>query len=110
MRRINTTGFKIAKRGTFREINRQIALNLVRAKQPISRADLARVMGMRRGAVSLLVNELLASPLVFEGGRGETKRAGKGMPLYIETLRRCALAVDLTFSRTSLLATDLLGH
>ena len=44
----------------FREINRQIALNLVREKQPISRADLARLMGMRPAAVSLLVNELLA--------------------------------------------------
>jgi hypothetical protein len=33
MRRLNPTGFKIAKRGTFREINRQIAWNLVRAKQ-----------------------------------------------------------------------------
>ena len=45
---------------TSREINRQIALNLVREKQPISRADLARLMGVRRGAISRLVNELLA--------------------------------------------------
>ena len=49
MRRISPTGFRIARRGTFREINRQIALNLVRAKQPISRAELARLMGVRRG-------------------------------------------------------------
>ena len=35
-------------------------LNLVRARQPISRADLARPMGVRRGAVSLIVNDLLA--------------------------------------------------
>ena len=29
MRRISTTAFRIARRGTFREINRQIALNLL---------------------------------------------------------------------------------
>jgi hypothetical protein len=32
----------LARRGTSREINRQVALNLVRAQQPILRADLAR--------------------------------------------------------------------
>ena len=33
--------FRVATRGTSREINRSIVLNLVRAHQPISRADLA---------------------------------------------------------------------
>jgi predicted NBD/HSP70 family sugar kinase len=110
MRRINLDHFKIARRGTSREINRQIALNLVRAKQPISRAELARLMGLRRGAVTLLVNELLESGLVFEGDKGESKRGRKPMRLYIETRRRCALAVDVSASRTSLLVTDLLGQ
>src|SRR5687767_11418562 len=110
MRRINLDHFKIARRGTSREINRQIALNLVRAKQPISRAELARLMGLRRGAVTLLVNELLQSGLVFEGDKGESKRGRKPMRLYIETRRRCALAVDVSASRTSILVTDLLGQ
>lgn len=110
MRRINLDAFRIARRGTSREINRQIALNLVRARQPISRADLARLMGLRRGAVSLLVNELLSSGLVFQGAKGESKRGRKPMHLYIETRRRCALAVDISASRTSILATDLLGQ
>lgn len=110
MRRINLDAFRIARRGTSREINRQIALNLVRARQPISRADLARLMGLRRGAVSLLVNELLGSGLVFQGAKGESKRGRKPMHLYIETRRRCALAVDISASRTSILATDLLGQ
>jgi predicted NBD/HSP70 family sugar kinase len=110
MRRISTTAFRIARRGTFREINRQIALNLVRAKQPISRADLARLMGVRRGAVSRLVNELLRSGMVFEGAKGESKRGRKPRHLHIETRRRCAVAVDVSASRTSILVTDLLGR
>lgn len=110
MRRISPTAFKIARRGTSREINRQIALNLVRAKQPLSRADLARLMGVRRGAISLLVNDLLRSGLVFEGAKGESKRGRKPMHLYIETRRRCAVAVDVSKSRTLIMVTDLLGH
>ena len=66
MRKINPEDFKVARRGTTREINRQIALNLVRAHQPISRADLARLMNVRRGVVSLLVNELLSESLILK--------------------------------------------
>jgi predicted NBD/HSP70 family sugar kinase len=110
MRRISPTAFRIARRGTSREINRQIALNLVRAKQPVSRADLARLMGVRRGAVSLLVNDLMRSGLVFEGAKGESERGRKPMHLYIETRRRCAVAVDVNASRVLVMVTDLLGH
>jgi N-acetylglucosamine repressor len=110
MRRISPTAFRIARRGISREINRQIALNLVREKQPISRADLARLMGMRAGGVSLLVNELLEAKLVFEGAKGESKGGRKPTHLYLETRRRCAVAVDISASRTSILMTDLLGQ
>jgi len=110
MRRISPTSFRIARRGTSREINRQIALNLVRAKQPISRADLARLMGVRRGAVSRLVEDLLRTKQVFEGAKGESKRGRKPRHLYIDTRRSCALAVDVSASRMLVLVTDSLGH
>ena len=110
MRRISPTAFRIARRGTFREINRQIALNLVRANQPISRADLARLMGVRRGAITRLVDDLLGTGLVVEGAKGESKGGRKPMHLYIETRHRCAMAVDIAASRTSILITDLLGQ
>jgi predicted NBD/HSP70 family sugar kinase/biotin operon repressor len=110
VRRINPTTFRIARRGTSREINRQIALNLIRSKQPISRAELARVMGVRRGAISRLIDELLAAGLVFEGAKGESRRGRKPMHLHIETRLRCVVAVDVSASHTALLLTDLLGH
>ena len=110
MRRISTTTFRIARRGTSREINRQIALNLVRSRQPISRADLARLMGVRRGAISRLVEDLLRTKQVFEGAKGESKRGRKPRHLHIETRRSCAMAVDISASRTLMLVTDPLGH
>jgi predicted NBD/HSP70 family sugar kinase len=110
MRRINPTEFRIAHRGTSREINRQIALNLVRTRQPISRAELARLMGVRRGAISRLVQDLLDTQQIFEGAKGETKRGRKPQYLFIETRQRCVVAVDISASRTLVQVSDLLGH
>ena len=110
MRKINPNNFQVATRGTSREINRQIALNLVRTHQPISRADLARIMGLRRGAVSLIVNDLLAEGLVFEGATGESHRGRKPTFLYIDSRERCVVAVDIRVTRTFLMVTDLLGR
>jgi predicted NBD/HSP70 family sugar kinase len=67
-------------------------------------------MGLRPGAVSLIVNDLLRSGLVVEGAKGESKGGRKPTHLYIETRQRCAVAVDMSASHTAFLATDLLGH
>jgi predicted NBD/HSP70 family sugar kinase len=100
----------VATRGTPRQINRQIALNLIRTRQPISRADLARAMNMRRGAVSLLVNELIEEGLIFEGATGETSRGRKPKFLFLDTRSRCAVAVDVRATRTYFMVTDLVGR
>ena len=63
MRKINPRDFTLATRGTSREINRQIALTLVGTHQPVSRADLARLMETNRANVTFLINELLEEKL-----------------------------------------------
>ncbi|HEY6243624.1 MAG TPA: ROK family protein, partial [Pyrinomonadaceae bacterium] len=111
MRKINPHDFKVARRGTSRAINRQIALNLIRAHQPISRADLARLMNVRRGVASLLVSELLEEELIFEGAVGEAVGRGRRPTfLYIDTRQRCIVGVDVRASRTYIMITDLMGH
>jgi N-acetylglucosamine repressor len=109
MRRINPARFRIATRGTSRAINSQIVLNLVRAHQPISRADLARTMGVGRGAVTLIVNDLLKRRLIFEGATGEAVRGRKPTFLYIDSRRRAIIAADIRASETYLMLADLLG-
>ena len=110
MRKINPHDFKVARRGTTREINRQIALNLIRTHQPISRADLARLMNVRRGVASLLVSELLSESLIFEGALGEAVGRGRRPTfLYIDSRQRCVVGVDIRASRTYILVTDLMG-
>ena len=111
MRKINPHDFTVARRGTSREINRQIALNLIRAHQPVSRADLARLMNVRRGVASLLVSELLDEALIFEGAVGEAVGRGrKPTFLYIDSRERCVVGVDIRASRTYLMVTDLMGR
>ncbi len=110
MRRIDLNAFRLAQRDTPREINRRIVLNLIRARQPLSRADLARLMGARRGAVSVLVKDLIDEGLVFEGAKGEAVRGRKPQFLYIDTRRRSVVAVDLRPTRTSVMLTDVVGE
>ena len=108
VKRIHPEPIRVARRGTSREINRQILLNLVRAWQPVSRADLARLMGTRRGAISLIVNDLIAEGVLFEGAKGEAARGRKPKFLYIDSRKRSVIAVDVRPTRTYLMVTDLL--
>jgi N-acetylglucosamine repressor len=110
MRSTHPPAVHLAQRATVREINRRIALNLIRARQPLSRADLARLMGARRGAVSMLVKTLIDEGLVFEGAKGEALRGRKPQFLYIDTRKRCVVAVDLRPTRTSVMITDVVGE
>jgi N-acetylglucosamine repressor len=110
VRKINQTNFRIARRGTTREINRRIALDLVRTHQPISRADLARLMNMHRASITLLVNELLTEGVIVEGGTGESHRGRKPTFLYINSRQQCVVGVDVRYTRTYVVVTDLLGR
>jgi N-acetylglucosamine repressor len=110
MRRIDPNRFHVATRGTSRHINRQIALTLIGSHQPISRADLARRMKMRRGAVGLLVQELLADRQIVEGTTGETARGRRPTMLYINTRSGSSVAVDIRATRTYLMLADPMGQ
>lgn len=110
MRKINTRDFRVATRTTSRDINRHIALNLIREHQPISRADLARRMNLTRGVVSVLVQELIAQQLIYEGATGEAARGRKPTFLHIRSHDRLVIAVDVRFSETYLMLCDFAGR
>lgn len=109
MRKINTRNFRRATRSTPRRINRQIVLNLIREHQPISRAEVARKMGVGRGMVTSLVDELLEAGEIYEGVSSGSARGRRPKPLYIRTEDRHVLAVDVRFTRTYLMLADFGG-
>jgi N-acetylglucosamine repressor len=110
MRKIDTRNFSRATRTTPKEINRQIVLNLVREHQPVSRADLARRMGVARGMVTPLVNELLEEGLIYEGSTGNPPRGRKPTLLHVRSHDRLAVAVDVRFSQTHVMLCDFSGR
>src|SRR5215470_18997086 len=74
MAAINPERVQIVSSEVVRDINRRIVLNLIRTKQPISRADLARVSGLQRSTISLIVEELIEENWVLEGPTGRLPR------------------------------------
>jgi predicted NBD/HSP70 family sugar kinase len=95
MRKINTRSFRLATRATPREVNRQIVLNLIRELQPISRAELARRMNVRRAALTAIVRDLIAAGDVEETGTAIAARGRRPTLMRIRTTDRTALAVDV---------------
>ena len=111
MRNINPKNFTKATRGTSREINRQIILTLIRTHQPVSRADLARLMETNRASITSLVNELLSEKLVREGAKGDLGVPGrKPTFLYINSEKGFAIGLDVRSSRTLMMMTDSIGN
>src|SRR4029079_3134440 len=106
MRKINSKDFKVATRTTSRDINRRIALNIIRENQPLSRADLARKMKITRGVAGTLVQELIDQRMIVEGSIGEALRGRKPTFLHIRTHDRLVIAVDVRFSKTYLMLSD----
>lgn len=110
MRKIDTRNFRVATRSTSRDINRRIALNVIHEHQPISRAELARRMKVTRGVAGVLVQELIDQDLIYEGATGEAAFGRKPTLLHIKSHDRLAVAVDIRFSKTSVMICDFSGR
>src|SRR5260370_21009534 len=67
IRRIDLAEMQLASSETARVINRDIVLELIRASQPLSRADLAPRSGLGRSTVSPIVEQLIGEHWLREG-------------------------------------------
>src|SRR6201988_797118 len=88
-----------ASNKTPRQINRNLVFNLIRTRQPISRADLARVSGLQRSTVSLIVEDLINERWILEGSTGRPPRGRR--PTFLElNQQRAVIALDIHPSQT----------
>ncbi len=108
MRKIDLTNFQVATSETARQINRRIALNIIRRNPPMSRADLARRSGMQRSTVSAIVEQLIEEGWVTEGAVGTSARGRRPRFLHLNVERAGIVAVDLRpeFTRVGLAGID----
>jgi len=102
-------GSQVATSGTARDINRGIVLNLIRRRQPISRADLARISGLQRSTVSLITEQLISEKWVIYGSTGRLPRGRRPTFLQLND-RRAILVVDLRPTTTTIAVSDVNGR
>lgn len=100
---------QIARPNTIRDINKQIVLNYVRERSPISRAEIARETELQRSTISAIVDELQTSGLIEEIGIGTSTGGRKPTLLKLKTGKPIAIGVDLTPSHTTIALADLAG-
>lgn len=110
MRRIDLKKAQAARTGTIRDINRQIVLNYVREREPISRAEIARETDLQRSTVSAIVDELEANGLVEEVGEGESTGGRPPTMLRLRTAGAIAIGVAIAPDFTTVACSDLAGR
>jgi predicted NBD/HSP70 family sugar kinase len=110
VRRIDLTRAQAARAGTIRDINRQIVLNYVREKEPISRADIARETALQRSTISTIIDALQADGLIEEIGAGESTGGRRPTLLRIRTSGVMAIGCDITPSQTIVAVSNLAGR
>src|SRR5437868_10407189 len=103
------TNVQIASIQTARDINRGVVLNLIRRRQPISRADLARVSGLQRSTVSQIIEQLIRERWVVAGPTGRLPRGRRPTFLQLND-RRAIVVVDLRPATTTIAVSDANGR
>ena len=93
-----------------RDVNRHLILGLIRAGQPISRAELARQTGLQRSTVSLITEQLIRQRWVTEGAMGQALRGRKPRLLYLNVERARILGVDIRPTVTTIAIADPNGR
>lgn len=109
IRRIDLASVQPASSEIARDINRDIILELIRFKQPLARADLARLSGLRPSTVSKIVEQLVQENWVQEGA---VIKAARGRPSTMLSVNSAMVtfALDLRPDRAILAVVDLSGR
>ncbi len=110
MRKIDLTSFHVATSETARDINRRIVLDLIRTRQPISRADLARHSGLQRSTISVIAEQLIAEQWVAEGALGHLPRGRKPRFLQLNVQRAGVIGINVRPATTTIALADLNGR
>jgi predicted NBD/HSP70 family sugar kinase len=109
MRRINLKKANVARADTIRYINRQIVLNYVREKEPISRAEISQETALQRSTVSLIIEELKTQGLIDEI-EGESTGGRPPLLLRLRAAGSMVIGVDLGTTQTTVATGDLAGR
>ena len=98
----------VASSQTARAINREIILETIHRRQPVSRADLARLTGLQASTVSLIIGQLIEEGWVSPGTLGRLPR-GRRPTFVTMNDQHVALAIDLRPTKANVGIIDING-
>jgi predicted NBD/HSP70 family sugar kinase len=110
LRRLDLRKTQAARLNTIRDINRQIVLNYVRERGPISRAEIARETNLQRSTISAIVEALAIEGLIEEVGEGQSTGGRRPTMLRLRTKEAIAIGVAITPTCTTVATSDLAGR
>jgi len=108
MRFIDVQDMRVASSEVVRDINRRVVLNLIRTRQPVSRADLARLSGLQRSTISLIVEDLIQERWILEGPTGRLPRGRRPTFLRLND-DRVIIGIDVRPRQTAVALADVNG-
>lgn len=85
-------------------------LRLIWREHRISRAEIARKLGLSRSTVTEIVRTLFKRELVAEAGRGESSGGRRPVMLEFQYDARCILGVDIGATHVAVAVTNLKGQ
>src|ERR1700678_4670686 len=109
MGRVDPNAIESASSETARHINREMVLQLIHARQPISRADLARVSGLQRSTVSQISEQLMRERWIREGAIAQLPR-GRRPTMLVLNDELVVLAADIHPRQVTVAMIDLNGR
>jgi len=90
-----------------KNLNKRVSLDLIRfSGTGISRADLARQLGLTRSAVTTIVNDLIAEKLVREAESGPANGGRRPILLEMNPNRGYVVGIDLGATHLGLVVAD----
>lgn len=109
IRTIDLSSAQLASSEIARDINRDIVLEFIRFRQPVSRVDLSRLSGLRPSTISAIVEDLIQEGWVREGA---IVRAGRGRPSTMLSVNEdlVTLALDIRPNQAIVAVVDLWGR
>uniref|UniRef100_C5D498 ROK family protein n=1 Tax=Geobacillus sp. (strain WCH70) TaxID=471223 RepID=C5D498_GEOSW len=93
--------------GLVKKINKQIVLKLIREKNNISRAEIAKITGLNKATVSALVDELISEHFVSESGIGVSTGGRRPLMLRFNEAAGSLIGIELGVNYIYAVLTDL---
>jgi predicted NBD/HSP70 family sugar kinase len=109
MKRVDLSYARLASSEVARDMNRDVVLELIRTRQPVSRSDLSRLSGLQPSTISSIVEQLLEEKWITEGAAARRPRGRRPTLLSLNS-EIVMIVVDIRPQHAILAVVDLNGR